>query len=151
MSGTSDSPHQDAYPPIEDYGIIGDLRTAALVGPRGSIDFLCFPEFDSPSVFCANADREKGGRFQIEPLLEDMNQKHLYLPDTNVLINRFLSKEGVAEISNYMVLCQDQPECEQALVRRVRCVLGKVSFRLQFEPRFNYARSKHEAVQESIV
>lgn len=149
MSGTSDSLHQDAYPPIEDYGIIGDLRTAALVGPRGSIDFLCFPEFDSPSVFCANADREKGGRFQIEPLLEDMNQKHLYLPDTNVLINRFLSKEGVAEISNYMVLSQDQPECEQALVRRVRCVLGEVTFRLQFEPRFNYARSEHEATQVS--
>ncbi|MFP4203034.1 MAG: glycoside hydrolase family 15 protein [Opitutales bacterium] len=142
-------PAKDGYPPIEDYGIIGDLRTAALVGRRGSIDFMCFPEFDSPSVFCANADRERGGRFQIEPLLDDMREKHLYLPDTNVLITRFLSEGGIAEISNYMVLADESESCEQALVRRAKCVHGEVSFRLRFAPRFDYARTGHSAVQEN--
>jgi len=143
MSEIPDSPLDDAYPPIADYGLIGDLRTAALVGQRGSIDFMCFPEFDSPSIFCANADRKKGGRFQIEPLLHDMNEKQLYLPDTNVLMTRFLSEEGVAEISNYMVLSADEDDCEQALVRRAKCVMGKTKFRLLFAPRFDYARASH--------
>ncbi|WP_411827926.1 glycoside hydrolase family 15 protein [Luteolibacter sp. AS25] len=141
-------PINDQYPPIEDYGIIGDLRTAALVGPRGSIDFMCFPEFDSPSIFCANADREKGGRFQIEPLIHDPNEKHMYLPDTNVLLTRHLSEEGVAEISNYMVLSADDDDSEQALVRRAKCVIGEVRFRLIFAPRFDYARAKHTASNE---
>lgn len=139
----------DGYPEIEDYGIIGDLRTAALVGLRGSIDFMCFPEFDSPSIFCANVDRERGGRFQIEPLLEDVREKHLYLPDTNVLITRFLSAGGVAEISNYMVLSEEEEDCEQALVRRAKCVHGSVRFRLCVAPRFNYAQSEHTVHEES--
>ncbi|WP_386821436.1 glycoside hydrolase family 15 protein [Luteolibacter algae] len=138
----------DSYPPIEDYGIIGDLRTTALVGRNGSIDFMCFPEFDSPSIFCANTDRVKGGRFQIRPLLEEMNEKQLYLPDTNVLITRFLSTEGVGEISNYMVLSADEGPCEQALVRRAKCVIGEVSFRLLFAPRFDYARARHKVTAE---
>ncbi|HKK17983.1 MAG TPA: glycoside hydrolase family 15 protein [Opitutales bacterium] len=135
------------YTPVEDYGIIGDLRTAALVGLNGSIDFLCFPEFDSPSVFCANADARKGGKYQIEPQLDSFREKHLYLPDTNVLITRFLSDEGIAEISNYMVICGDD-DCEQALVRRVKCVHGSVTFRLYFQPRFDYARAEHDCEQE---
>jgi len=133
------------YTPVEDYGIIGDLRTAALVGLDGSIDFLCFPEFDSPSVFCANADSRKGGRFQIQPQIDSMRQKQLYLPDTNVLLTRFLSESGVAEIANYMVVSGEEEDCEQALVRRVRCVRGAVDFKLFFQPRFNYARSGHTA------
>lgn len=148
MAKKTQSTFNDAYPPVADYGLIGDLRTAALVGQRGSIDFMCFPEFDSPSIFCANADREKGGRFQIEPLLEDMNEKQLYLPDTNVLMTRFLAEAGVAEISNFMVLSADGSECEQALVRRAKCIIGEVKFRLHFAPRFDYARAKHRAEQE---
>jgi GH15 family glucan-1,4-alpha-glucosidase len=135
------------YPPIEDYAVIGDLRTVALVGRGGSIDYLCFPEFDSPSIFAAHVDREKGGRFQIEPLLKDFWEKQLYLPDTNVLITRFLADEAVAEISNYMVLSEDGADCEQALVRRVKCVHGTASFRLRFQPRFNYAQSPHQVEQ----
>src|SRR5207237_6600353 len=73
------------YAPIGDYGVIGDLYTVALVGMDGSIDFLCLPHFDSPSVFAAIVDAERGGRFQISPLLEGAARKQLYLPDTNVL------------------------------------------------------------------
>lgn len=138
---------KEAYTPVEDYGIIGDLKTAALVGLNGSIDFLCFPEFNSPSIFCANADLQKGGKYQIEPQLSSFREKHLYLPDTNVLITRFLSGEGIAEISNYMVVCGDD-DCEQALVRRVKCVHGEVRFRLFFQPRFNYARAEHGGERE---
>jgi GH15 family glucan-1,4-alpha-glucosidase len=79
------------YLPIEDYGVIGDLETVALVGRNGSIDWMCYPHFDSPSVFAAILDDEKGGRFQIAPTREDVNCKQMYVPDTNVLLTRFLS------------------------------------------------------------
>ena len=148
MHGMQNSTVQNRYTPVEDHGIIGDLRTAALVGVDGSIDFMCFPEFDSPSIFCANADADKGGRFQIQPQLESMREKHLYLPDTNVLITRFLSDGGVAEVSNYMVVSDEGEACEQALVRRAKCVHGEVRFKLFFQPRFNYARSRHEVEAE---
>src|SRR6185295_14604200 len=90
------------YAPIGDYGIIGDLYTIALVGMDGSIDFLCLPHFDSPSVFAALVDAERGGRFQLAPLLEGAARKQLYLPDTNVLLTRFLDANGVAELSDFM-------------------------------------------------
>src|SRR5258705_2996619 len=72
------------YAPIGEYGVIGDLDTVALVGMDGSIDFLCLPYFDSPSVFAALVDSERGGRFQIAPLLGSAARKQLYLPDTRV-------------------------------------------------------------------
>src|SRR5437870_12028562 len=90
------------YAPIGEYGIIGDLCTIALVGMDGSIDFLCLPHFDSPSVFAALVDMERGGRFQIAPLLEGAARKQLYLPATNVLLTRFLHAHGVAGLSDYM-------------------------------------------------
>src|SRR4051812_39158094 len=90
------------YQPIENYGIIGDLNTVALVNLNGSIDFMCFPDFDSPSIFAALLDDEKGGRFEISPQFHEMKMKQLYLPDTNVLLTRFLSKEGVGEITDFM-------------------------------------------------
>jgi GH15 family glucan-1,4-alpha-glucosidase len=71
------------YRPIENYGIIGDMHSVALVGMDGSIDWLCFPHFDSPSVFGAILDDEKGGRFRISPASEDFKSKQLYWPDTN--------------------------------------------------------------------
>src|SRR4026208_2090154 len=87
------------YAPIEDYGVIGDLHTIALVGKDASIDFLCLPSFDSPSVFAALLDADRGGRFQIAPRLDDAVHRQLYLPDTNVLLTRFLSETGLAESS----------------------------------------------------
>ncbi len=135
------------YHPIEDYGIIGDLKTTALVGPNGSIDFFCFPDFDSPSVFCATSDCRKGGKFQIAPLLNDVHQKRLYLPETNILLSRFLSDEGIAEVSDFMVV--DESFGDQALVRRAKSVHGTVRYRMIFDPKFNYARSEHSVEKVS--
>src|SRR5260370_26491278 len=92
------------YAPIGEYGIIGDLCTIALVGIDGSIDFLCLPHFDSPSVFAPLVDAERGARFQIAPLLEGAARKQLYLPHTHVLLTRFLDAHGVADLANFMPL-----------------------------------------------
>jgi hypothetical protein len=83
-----------AYQPIESYGVIGDMRTAALVGTTGSIDWLCFPHFDSPSVFAALLDSDRGGRFQVAPTTEHYRSTQRYWPDSNVLVTRFLSAPG---------------------------------------------------------
>ena len=91
-----------SYQPIENYGIVGDLHTIALVGMDGSIDFFCCPHFDSPSVFAALLDDRKGGRFRISAVLGEVRHRQIYLPDTNVLLTRFLSDEGVAEVSDFM-------------------------------------------------
>ncbi|HET7853670.1 MAG TPA: glycoside hydrolase family 15 protein, partial [Candidatus Methylomirabilis sp.] len=129
------------YQPIENYGIIGDLYTVALVGMDGSIDSLCLPHFDSPSVFAALLDHRKGGRFQLAPVFEKARQKQLYLPDSNILLTRFLSEEGVAEISDFMPV--EEAGHAHNLVRRAKTVLGEVRFRMVCEPRFDYARASH--------
>src|ERR671926_513257 len=97
------------YQPIEHYGVIGNLRTAALVGKDGSVDWLCLPQFDSPSVFAAILDGEKGGRFKIAPAAEGFRRKQLYWPDTNILITRFLHAEGTGEIEDYMPVAGTRP------------------------------------------
>ena len=84
-----------SYEPIENHGVIGDLQTVALVAVDGSIDFLSFPEFDSPTIFAALVDDEKGGRFRITPQLGHARQMQMYLPETNVLMTRFLAPTGV--------------------------------------------------------
>jgi GH15 family glucan-1,4-alpha-glucosidase len=89
------------YLPIEDHGIIGDMHTAALIGMDGTIDWLCLPMFDSPSVFAAILDDEKGGHFSLRPM-EYFHSQQLYLPDTNVLLTRYLSPQGVAEVVDFM-------------------------------------------------
>jgi GH15 family glucan-1,4-alpha-glucosidase len=129
------------YPRIEDHGIIGDLHTVALVGNDGAIDFLCLPSFDSPSVFAALVDAEQGGRFQIAPQLQDAVQKQLYLPDTNVLLTRFLSDGGVAEISDFMPV--EDAGIAHNLVRRAKTVRGEIRFDMRCDPRFDYGRAPH--------
>lgn len=136
-----------AYKPIEDYGIIGDLHSIALVGIDGSIDWCCLPDFDSPSVFAALLDDKKGGFFKISPMGE-LRCKQLYLPETNVLITRFFSDEGIAEIIDFMpieprTLKGGRPQYHQ-IIRRVSSVAGKVHFRLECFPAFDYARASHE-------
>ena len=116
------------YQPIENYGVIGDLNTVALVGMDGSIDFMSFPNFDSPTIFLALLDDQKGGRFKIAPLLENPQQKQLYLPDTNVLLTRFLSDKGVAEISDFMPI-QEMGHAHD-IIRRVKTIRGEISFRM---------------------
>lgn len=130
-----------SYQPIENYGVIGDLNTVALVSLTGSIDFMCFPNFDSPSIFSALLDDEKGGRFCIQPLFSEMKTKQLYLPDTNVLLTRFLSAEGVGEITDFMPV--EELYNGKELIRRVTTVRGEVKYEMTCMPRFDYARSSH--------
>ena len=133
------------YQPIQDYGIIGDMHSAALVGKDGSIDWLCFPHFDSPSVFAAILDDEKGGRFKIAPAAEGAARKQLYWPDTNVLITRFFSPDGVGEIIDYMpVGAHENGDGYHQVIRRVRVVRGEMAFRVECSPAFDYAREGHE-------
>jgi GH15 family glucan-1,4-alpha-glucosidase len=95
------------YQPIENYGLIGNMRTAALVAMDGSIDWLCLPHFDSPSVFAALLDDQKGGRFRIAPADESFRHKQFYWPDTAILVTRFLHDEGVGEVEDYMPVKAD--------------------------------------------
>jgi GH15 family glucan-1,4-alpha-glucosidase len=135
-----------SYQPIENYGIIGDLHTVALVGLNGSIDFMCFPEFDSPSIFASLLDEKKGGFFSINPEFRKMKTKQLYLPDTNVLLTRFLSSEGVGEIMDLMPVSPDSQDGKK-LVRRLTTVRGEVKYKLQCCPRFNYGKDAHTLEQ----
>jgi GH15 family glucan-1,4-alpha-glucosidase len=130
-----------AYLPIENHGIVGDLHTAALVGTDGTVDWLCLPIFDSPSVFCSILDDEKGGHFKLKPERYGRSQQ-LYLPDTNVLLTRFLSPEGVAEILDFMPVHKDG-RARHRLVRNVKAVRGRVTLNAECLPAFDYARSGH--------
>jgi GH15 family glucan-1,4-alpha-glucosidase len=135
-------PHSVAKPePIANHGIVGDLNTVALVALDGTVDFFCFPRFDSPSVFASLLDPERGGKFSIRPEFKDGTRKQLYLPDSNNLLTRMLSEDGVAEISDFMPVVEAVNE--HNLVRRVKSVRGEISYRMECAPRFNYGRSGH--------
>jgi GH15 family glucan-1,4-alpha-glucosidase len=136
-----------SYQPIANYGIIGDLHTVALVGMDGSIDFMCFPLFDSPTIFASLLDHQKGGRFQVAPVLNGAKHKQLYLPDSNILLTRFLSDEGVAEISDFMPIAEKGHAHD--LVRRAKTVRGEVRYRMVCEPRFDYARASHRVERKN--
>lgn len=133
------SKNEEEYLPIEDYGIIGNLKTIALVSLSGSIDYMCFPRFDSPSVFCKILDAKKGGFFSITPQMKDVVTKQLYLPETNVLVTRFFSDEGISEIIDFMPVKESD-----AIVRRVSTIRGNVKYQVCCSPRFNYASGKHK-------
>lgn len=126
------------YRPIESYGLIGDLRTAALVGRDGAIDWFCPGRFDAPSLFAALLDADAGGSFRIAPA-RPCASKQLYLPDTAILLTRFFSEGGVAEVTDLMPVGADP--C--AIVRRVDVVRGSVDFRMACRPGFDYARQGH--------
>ena len=135
-----------SYQPIENYGIIGNLHTVALVGLDGSIDFLCFPQFDSPSVFARLLDDKNGGCFSLSPEFKEMKTKQLYLPDTNVLLTRFLSADGVGEITDFMPV---DPDDGKKLIRRLTTIRGEVKYRMACCPRFNYGKEKVTVKQVS--
>ncbi len=121
------------------------MHTAALVGQHGSVDWLCFPHFDSPTVFAAILDDENGGRFHITPVVDNISYKQFYWPDTNVLITRFLSPDGVAEIIDFMPVDNDPADtpADHQIVRLLKVVRGVMRFRMACMPAFNYARSIH--------
>src|SRR5215510_8173407 len=135
------------YQPIENYGIIGNMRTVALVGMNGSIDWYCYPHFDSPSNFGALLDNVKGGRFQISSIGEPVRYKQFYWPSTNILITRFLLADGIAELEDFMPvgLPPDSPWYHH-LFRRVRCVRGAVRMSLLCQPACDYGRNAHRVV-----
>jgi GH15 family glucan-1,4-alpha-glucosidase len=132
------------YPLIADHGLIGDLQTAALVATDGSIDWFCFPRFDSPSVFGSLLDKAKGGRFRIGPSGGGFAAKQIYLPDTAILITRFLDDQGVGEVVDFMPVSGVTATHRHRLVRLVRCVRGKMTFDIELAPRFDYGRQNHQ-------
>ena len=122
------------------------MRTVALIDTAGSVAWFCFPNFDSGSVFGSLIDADKGGFFQIAPLGEPLPSKQFYVPDTNVLVTRFMLPDGVAELEDFMPAGVERDSAwHEQLVRRLRVVRGKVRFRLDCRPAFDYARASHEA------
>ena len=133
---------------IENYGIIGNMHSAALVSIEGSIDWFCFPDFDSPSVFGALLDPQKGGFFKLAPV-GTFNKKQLYRPDTNVLVSRFLHTDGVGEVTDFMPMGLREKDTignvkASQIIRMVRVVRGELKFSLKCFPAFDYARKNHE-------
>jgi GH15 family glucan-1,4-alpha-glucosidase len=131
-----------SFEPIENYGVIGNMRSIALVGVNGSIDFLCYPNFDSPTVFAALLDDQRGGCFQIQPQLKKTRVRQLYLPDTNILLTRFLADEGVAELTDYMPIGTDGEQPNE-IIRTLAVIRGEVNFNMRCQPRFDYSRRGH--------
>ena len=129
------------YNPLECYGVIGDLHTVAFVGMDGSIDFMCFPRFDSPSLFGALLDVRKGGRFKLAPVMHGENRKQFYFPDSMILLTRFFTEDGIAEISDFMAITELGHH--HAVIRRAKSVRGDVSFRMELAPSFDYGRAAH--------
>ncbi len=137
-----------AYHPIENYGVIGNLQTIALIGTDASIDFLCFPYFDSPSIFASLLDAERGGRFILSPTFQHRRPKQMYLSNSNILLTRFLSPDGVAEVCDFMPISlesgRDRVEPVHQLIRRANCVRGEVQFQMACDPRLDYGRAKQQ-------
>ncbi len=134
---------------IEHHGIIGNMRSAAMVTTSGTIDFFCFPNFDSPTIFAALLDPEKGGSFEISPDMDGLRTKQLYLPDTNILLTRYLSDDGVAEVTDFMPVVDGQQAYAHQVIRMVRVIKGSIRFHLRCAPRFDYARGAHRACMEA--
>jgi GH15 family glucan-1,4-alpha-glucosidase len=134
----------DSYPLVESHGLIGDLQTAALVTRDGTVDWFCAPRFDSPSLFGGLLDRHRGGYCQLSPDGVDYVSKQLYLPGTPILITRFLSADGVAEVVDFMPVTGERATDRHRLVRLIRIVRGAMRFRFECRPRFNYGRDPHE-------
>ncbi|KAK2755562.1 hypothetical protein FQN54_006502 [Arachnomyces sp. PD_36] len=158
------------YSPIEDYGLIGDMHTCALVSKAGSIDFMCWPVFDSPSVFCRLLDKAKGGYFSISAHPgAKATSKQKYLPYTNILDTKWIHENGVADVLDYFPVSKSKnspardkkwlsghcpcsgsehskPQLQNrhsALIRKIECVRGTMDMVVELFPAFDYAREQH--------
>ncbi|MHC8395864.1 glycoside hydrolase family 15 protein [Pseudomonas sp. LB3P93] len=136
--------HLERQSAIDAHGIIGDMRSAALVNDKGSVDFFCWPEFDSPSIFCSLLDTPEAGIFQLSPDLPDARREQIYLPDTNVLQTRWLSDRAVVEVTDLLPIGDSEDDLP-VLMRRVRVVSGQATFHMRCAVRHDYARAKTRA------
>ncbi len=132
------------YPNIGDHGLIGDLQTAALVSTDGVLDWFCCPRFDSPSVFASLLDAGRGGFYRIAPDRDNYVSKQLYLPDTAILITRFMTPDGVGEVHDFMPVIHGPATGRHRLVRSIRVVRGVMRFAIEIQPRFDYGRKPHK-------
>src|SRR3974390_1193557 len=140
--GQGGGPHM--HPAIADHGLIGDLQSAALGATDGTIDWFCWPRFDSPSVFASLLDERRGGRFALAPSSEVQPVKKMYMPDTAILVTRYLSECGIAEVLDFMPVENPTVASERrCIVRVIKGVRGEVRFRASVEPRFDYGRKDH--------
>ncbi len=131
------------YLPIEEHGIVGDLRTVALIGTNGTIDWYCPSRFDAPSLFASLLDARRGGYFSLSSRTSG-RAKQMYLPDTNILVTRFLGIEAVGEVIDFMVpITSGAGKARDLLVRQARAVRGRASFELACHPGFDYGRAPH--------
>ncbi|MGX9560714.1 MULTISPECIES: glycoside hydrolase family 15 protein [unclassified Pseudomonas] len=140
--------HDEPQSPIENHGIIGDMRSAALVNDRGSVDFFCWPEFDSPSIFCSLLDTPEAGIFQLAPDLPNARRQQIYLPDTNVLQTRWLSDGAVVEVTDLLPIGDSEDDLP-VLMRKVRMTVGSATFRMRCAVRHDYARAATTARQDA--
>ena len=131
------------YPNISDHGLIGDLQTAALVATDGTLDWFCCPRFDSPSVFASLLDADGGGYYKIAPDRDDYVSRQLYLPDTAILVTRFMTPDGVGEVHDFMPVIEGPATGRHRLVRNIRVVRGTMRFAVAIQPRFDYGRKPH--------
>lgn len=129
------------YPAIADHGVIGDLETAALVAVDGTIDFLCLPSFDSPSVFLSLLDAERGGRFRVDAEVADARRDQRYLTDTNVLVTRTIGAAAELEVYDFMPV--PRRPSPSRVVRLARVTRGQTRVRCVCAPRFDYGRGSH--------
>jgi GH15 family glucan-1,4-alpha-glucosidase len=132
------------YSPISDYAIIGNCRTAALIDRTGSLDWLCLPRFDSPSMFGALLDAAKGGRFRVGPV-EPLRGQRRYVADTNVLETEFRTETGVLKVIDFMPVDDETAKAvtlwpEHEIVRTIECVTGSVAVEVMCDPQPDYGR-----------
>lgn len=134
--------------PIENHGVIGDLRTCALIADDGALDYFCWPNLDSPSVFTALLDSDDAGLFSISPDWPDARRMQLYLPESNILQTRWLDERGVVEVTDYMPICQRQDSLPR-IVRRIKVIQGSATIQLCCSPVHDYARADTQATLQT--